>query len=106
METKTGKVRAIANLGRANDGTYYETTNYAVAESHEPGSTFKLVDLMAILEDKVADTSTVYDTYGGRYSGRQYGILIREDMEKYLWLEDSSYPQIPLWFRRFTKITK
>jgi cell division protein FtsI (penicillin-binding protein 3) len=37
METKTGKVRAIANLGRANDGTYYETTNYAVAESHEPG---------------------------------------------------------------------
>jgi cell division protein FtsI (penicillin-binding protein 3) len=47
METKTGKVRAIANLGRANDGTYYETTNYAVAESHEPGSTFKLVDLMA-----------------------------------------------------------
>jgi cell division protein FtsI/penicillin-binding protein 2 len=42
-----------------NDGTYYETTNYAVAESHEPGSTFKLVDLMVILEDKVADTSTV-----------------------------------------------
>jgi cell division protein FtsI (penicillin-binding protein 3) len=62
METKTGKVRAIANLGRANDGTYYETTNYAVAESHEPGSTFKLVDLMAI-EDKVADTSLIR---GGR----------------------------------------
>ncbi|WP_016989696.1 penicillin-binding protein [Flavobacterium sp. ACAM 123] len=72
METETGKVRAIANLGRANDGSYYETTNYAVAESHEPGSTFKLVDLMAILEDKVADTSTVYDTNGGeiRYSGK------------------------------------
>jgi cell division protein FtsI (penicillin-binding protein 3) len=47
METKTG-VRAIANLGRANDGTYYETTNYAVAESHEPGIDFKLVDLMVI----------------------------------------------------------
>jgi cell division protein FtsI (penicillin-binding protein 3) len=104
METKTGKVRAIANLGRANDGTYYETTNYAVAESHEPGIDFKLVDLMAI-EDKVADTSTVYDTYGGeiRYSGSR--ILIREDMEN-IWLEDSSYPQIPLWFRRFTKIIK
>ncbi len=72
METHTGKVKAIANLGRANDGTYYETTNYAVAESHEPGSTFKLVDLMTILEDKVADTSTVYDTHGGeiRYSGK------------------------------------
>jgi cell division protein FtsI (penicillin-binding protein 3) len=37
METKTGKVRAIANLGRANDGTYYETTNYAVAESTNQG---------------------------------------------------------------------
>ncbi|MBD0724058.1 penicillin-binding protein [Flavobacterium sp. L1I52] len=72
METHTGKVKAISNLGRANDGTYYETTNYAVAESHEPGSTFKLVDLMTILEDKVADTSTVYDTQGGeiRYSGK------------------------------------
>ncbi len=72
METQTGKVKAIANLGRANDGTYYETTNYAVAESHEPGSTFKLADLMAILEDKVADTSTVYDTHGGivKYSGK------------------------------------
>jgi cell division protein FtsI (penicillin-binding protein 3) len=41
-------------------------------QNHEPGSTFKLVDLMAILEDKVADTSTIYDTNGGeiRYSGK------------------------------------
>lgn len=72
METETGQVKAISNLGRASDGTYYETTNYAVAESHEPGSTFKLVDLMAILEDKVADTSTVYNTFNGeiRYSGK------------------------------------
>lgn len=73
METKTGQVKAISNLGRANDGTYYETTNYAYAESHEPGSTFKLVDLISILEDKVADTSTVYDSHGGviTYSGRK-----------------------------------
>ncbi|MDG2433997.1 penicillin-binding protein [Flavobacterium sp.] len=72
METKTGHIKAISNLGRGSDGTYYETTNYAVTESHEPGSTFKLVDLMAILEDKVADTSTVYDTHGGvvKYYGR------------------------------------
>ncbi|KQW98515.1 penicillin-binding protein [Flavobacterium sp. Root420] len=72
METETGHVKAISNLGRAENGTYSETTNYAIAESHEPGSTFKLVDLMAILEDKVADTSTVYDSHGGqiRYYGR------------------------------------
>lgn len=72
METETGYVKAISNLGRAEDGSYYETTNYAIAESHEPGSTFKLVDLIAILEDKVADTSTVYDSHNGvvKYYGR------------------------------------
>jgi cell division protein FtsI (penicillin-binding protein 3) len=72
METHTGKVKAISNLGRAGDGTYYETTNYAVAESHEPGSTYKLVDIMTLLEDKKIDTSAVFDTHGGvvKYSGR------------------------------------
>ncbi|MFC0780268.1 penicillin-binding protein [Flavobacterium sp. HJSW_4] len=72
METETGYVKAISNLGRAEDGSYYETTNYAIAESHEPGSTFKLVDLVAILEDKVADTSHVYDSHNGvvKYYGR------------------------------------
>lgn len=76
METETGHVKAISNLGRGEDGSYYETTNYAIAESHEPGSTFKLVDLMAILEDKVADTSTVYDTHGGEI--RYYGRAVRD----------------------------
>jgi cell division protein FtsI (penicillin-binding protein 3) len=45
METKTGKVMLLQF--RQSQWRYYETTNYAVAESHEPGSTFKLVDLMA-----------------------------------------------------------
>lgn len=73
METHTGHIKAISNLGKAKDGTYFETTNYAVAESHEPGSTYKLADLMALLEDKKADTSTVYDSKGGTiiYSGRK-----------------------------------
>jgi cell division protein FtsI (penicillin-binding protein 3) len=73
METKTGHIKAISNLGRATDGTYYETTNYAVAESHEPGSTYKLADLMALLEDKKVDTSAVYDSKGGVivYSGKK-----------------------------------
>lgn len=65
METQTGKVKAISNLGRASDGSYYETVNYAVAEAQEPGSTFKLVGLIALLEDKAVDTSTVFDTYNG-----------------------------------------
>jgi len=72
METKTGKVKAISNLGRDTKGSYYETTNYAYSESHEPGSTFKLVDLMILLEDKKIDTSAVFNTYGGvvKYSGK------------------------------------
>ena len=72
METKTGQIKAISNLGRAGDGSYYETTNYAIAESHEPGSTYKLVDLMTLLEDKKVDTSAVFDSHGGviTYSGK------------------------------------
>ena len=65
METKTGHIKAISNLGRASDGSYYETQNYAIAESQEPGSTFKLMGLIAVLDDKKADTSTVYDSNGG-----------------------------------------
>lgn len=76
METKTGEVKAISNLGRDQDGTYYETQNYAVAESTEPGSTFKLVDLIALLDDKKVDTSKVYDTQGGVV--KYYGKSVRD----------------------------
>ena len=66
METSTGEIKAIANLGRTSKGKYYEKRNYAVWESHEPGSTFKLASLMAALDDKVIDTATVVDTEKGR----------------------------------------
>lgn len=66
METATGEVKAISNLGRTSKGKYYEKRNYAVWESHEPGSTFKLASLMAALDDKKIDTSTVVDTEKGR----------------------------------------
>ena len=65
METATGAVKAISNLGRTSQGKYYEKRNYAVWESHEPGSTFKLASLMAALDDKVIDTATVVDTEKG-----------------------------------------
>jgi cell division protein FtsI (penicillin-binding protein 3) len=73
METKTGAVKAISNLGKATDGSYYETINYAVGESHEPGSTFKLLDLIALIDDNKIDTSKVYDSHGGEitYRGRK-----------------------------------
>lgn len=49
METKTGKIKAMANLGRRPDGSYWEDDNYALRVT-EPGSTIKLVTLLAILE--------------------------------------------------------
>ncbi len=51
MEVATGKVKAIANLGRNEDGSYSENYNYAIGESTEPGSTFKLASVIALLED-------------------------------------------------------
>ena len=66
METKTGAIKAIANLGRGNDGKYFEKRNYAVWEAQEPGSTFKVASLLVALEDKVIDTGTVVDAEKGR----------------------------------------
>lgn len=76
METQTGEIKAISNLGRTEDGKYYERLNYAIGESHEPGSTFKLMSLVAALEDKKVDTSTVIDTERGRW--RIYDRTVRD----------------------------
>ena len=65
METTTGEVKAISNLGMTKEGKYYERLNYAIGESHEPGSTFKLMNMVAAIEDKVIDTSSVVDTEKG-----------------------------------------
>ncbi len=76
MDVKTGEIKAISNLGRNKEGKYYERLNYAVGESHEPGSTFKVMAMMAALEDKVIDTSTVIDTKKARKSF--YGRVITD----------------------------
>ena len=76
METRTGEVKAISNLGRNSDGKYYERLNYAIGESHEPGSTFKLMSLVVALEDKVIDTNTVIDTEKGQY--KVYNRTVRD----------------------------
>ncbi|HYQ57957.1 MAG TPA: penicillin-binding transpeptidase domain-containing protein, partial [Draconibacterium sp.] len=69
MEVKTGEIKAIANLGKTEDG-YYEKDNYALGHRgcYEPGSTFKLVSLMVALEDGVVDTSDVFDTGNGYWA--------------------------------------
>jgi cell division protein FtsI (penicillin-binding protein 3) len=51
MEVKTGFIKAIVNLGKSPKGGYEEVYNYAIAESSEPGSTFKLASFLVGLED-------------------------------------------------------
>lgn len=67
METATGKIRAIANLGRRSDGSYWEDDNYALRNT-EPGSTIKLATLLAVLEkgtSRITDTVTIGSTGKG-----------------------------------------
>lgn len=66
MEVETGLVKAIANLSRNSDGSYSENYNYAIGESTEPGSTFKLVSLVAAMEDGYLDLDDSVDTQGGQ----------------------------------------
>jgi cell division protein FtsI (penicillin-binding protein 3) len=74
MEVKTGEVKAIANLKRVAPGSYDEVYNYAIGDAgcYEPGSTFKLVSLIAALDQGLIDTSQVFDTGNGswKYHGR------------------------------------
>ncbi|WP_317132523.1 penicillin-binding protein [Hymenobacter baengnokdamensis] len=69
MEVKTGAIKAVANLGKAADGTYKEDYNYAFADQGrtEPGSTFKLASMMAVLEaDPALKLDDMVDTGPGR----------------------------------------
>jgi cell division protein FtsI (penicillin-binding protein 3) len=66
MEVKTGKIKAIANLGKLNDGNYWEDLNYAIRAS-EPGSTFKLATMIALLEDKHVTLDNHVNLEGGTW---------------------------------------
>jgi cell division protein FtsI (penicillin-binding protein 3) len=80
MEVSTGDIKAIANLEIGSDGNYNETYNYAVGESTEPGSTFKLPSLMAAIEDGAIDTGDIVDTGSG--SVKYYNKIIRDTREE------------------------
>jgi cell division protein FtsI (penicillin-binding protein 3) len=67
MEVATGEIKAIANLNKTKSGNYWETYNYAVGESTEPGSTFKLASLIAALEDGYIDLTDSVETGNGMY---------------------------------------
>ncbi|WP_304068137.1 penicillin-binding protein [Pedobacter glucosidilyticus] len=68
MEVETGKIKAIANYTRDGEELEYkEKFNYAIAQSAEPGSTFKLASYMIAMEDGKFDLNDRVDTEGGKY---------------------------------------
>lgn len=76
MEVSTGEIRAIANLTRGNDGVYQETYNYAMAESTEPGSTFKLASLISAMDDGFVNPQDTINIEGG--TKQYYDRVIRD----------------------------
>jgi cell division protein FtsI (penicillin-binding protein 3) len=78
METATGKIKAMANLGRQPDGSYWEDLNYAIRAS-EPGSTFKLATLLSLLEDHEVKLSDHLNIEGGTW---KIGTRTVHDAEK------------------------
>lgn len=66
MEVKTGKIKAIANLGKQADGSYFEDMNYALRAT-EPGSTFKLATVISVLDDKYATMNNMVNLQEGKW---------------------------------------
>jgi len=80
MEVATGAIKAIANLGRTEAGNYFEKLNYAVGEAHEPGSTFKLMGMIAALEDNYINENSIVETGNGELNF--YGKYKVKDSKK------------------------
>lgn len=76
MEVETGEVKAIANLTKTTDGRYIEDYNYAIGESVEPGSTFKLASLIVALEDGMIDLDDSIETGNGVV--RYYDLTMKD----------------------------
>ena len=80
METATGKIKAIANLGKQRDkrdsSFYTEDLNYGIGKATEPGSIFKLATLIALLEDKFVTKNSIVDCEGG--AKLFYGLRIKD----------------------------
>src|SRR5690606_35091569 len=96
MEVATGHIKAIANLQKNKNGNGYgEYYNFAVGEQGltEPGSTFKLLSILALLEEGSVSLKDTVDTGNGSYkfydrtmrdvkNGGYGKITVREAFEK------------------------
>ncbi|MFA6923562.1 MAG: penicillin-binding protein [Bacteroidales bacterium] len=68
MEVKTGEIKSIVNLSRDKNGKCIEVDNYATRVRSDPGSTFKLMSMVAAMEDGcVKDLNEKFDIGSGKY---------------------------------------
>ena len=79
MEVETGHVKAISNLKKIGEDNYREAFNYAVGQSIEPGSTFKLPALMTAIEDGFVDLDDTLNTGNGRI--KYYDHVVEDTKE-------------------------
>lgn len=74
MEVETGYIKAISNLSLNKNGEYVESDNIAISNSFEPGSTFKIVTAMMLLDRGLADTSDLVPTGVKNFPGNEKPI--------------------------------
>ena len=81
MEVETGAIRALSNLSRIGENEYEEQYNYAIGEegSVEPGSTFKLASMMALLEKTQLKLQDTVDTGTGSH---EFGGEVMKDVKE------------------------
>lgn len=86
MEVSTGKIKAIANLGKRSNHKYDEIFNYAVGETTEPGSTFKLMSALALIDDGYVTPETKVDIENGK---KKFNDLWMKDAKEHDYREVS-----------------
>ncbi len=79
MEVKTGEIKAMVNFGRQKNGAFAVDYNYAVGNQGvvEPGSTFKLATLLALLERSDLQLTDTVQTGGGSFA--IHDVVMRDD---------------------------
>lgn len=79
MEVKTGEIKAVSNLSSDGNGAFYEKFNFAAGRLFEPGSTFKLVTMIALLEDTNIELTDSINTGNGEFTFYNKTVRDHED---------------------------
>jgi cell division protein FtsI (penicillin-binding protein 3) len=80
MQVNTGEIKAISNLSSDGNGNFSEKFNFATGMVFEPGSTFKLVTMIALLEDSPMELGDSIDVGNGQYTF--YNRTVRDHEEE------------------------